>query len=320
MVSERPDIQDWLLRDGFRNEIMDEYLAYTCAVHGRLEDALKRENLDDPFLDSAVSLTSSLMMGGPAEGMPDYEPGPRVVATILGLLTSRAETVRRGRWVAQLQRFLSDAAGPSGARWGAELKACLLEQCAAYLARPELHAAVQTDAAGAGRDMFCAALALSEHVGIDLWEPLFERLKTGPLDSYFIQELASRSDAARGARVVAWAEGALDLDSVAVGPDPEHDLRHGEPEGSLSMLVQWMSTREWSSGRLPVSLKLVSAALEARRVSTRNTALQTLKGSPRTQWWPALRLLLKKCRKREPDKDVTKRFDKLIKGDLRGWS
>ena len=47
LSTERPEIQDWLVRDGFRNSIMDEYLAYEAATTGRLLERLTDGEPDD---------------------------------------------------------------------------------------------------------------------------------------------------------------------------------------------------------------------------------------------------------------------------------
>src|SRR5262249_49124669 len=49
--TQNPAIQAWMLREGFRNGIMDEYLACICARAGRLHEALKQKDVDQPLLD-----------------------------------------------------------------------------------------------------------------------------------------------------------------------------------------------------------------------------------------------------------------------------
>jgi hypothetical protein len=43
-----PEIKKWLLREGYKNSVMYEYLAYTCAVSGGLAAALRTANIDVP--------------------------------------------------------------------------------------------------------------------------------------------------------------------------------------------------------------------------------------------------------------------------------
>jgi hypothetical protein len=66
------EIRGWLLREGFRNAVMDEYLAYTCATAGGLDEALQADTVDDALLLGASGIFSALASGGPAEDLGDY--------------------------------------------------------------------------------------------------------------------------------------------------------------------------------------------------------------------------------------------------------
>lgn len=66
-----PAIKSWLLRDGFRNDVMDEYLAHTCATTGELHRALAAP--DQELLRGAAGIFRALAAGGPAADLADYE-------------------------------------------------------------------------------------------------------------------------------------------------------------------------------------------------------------------------------------------------------
>ena len=48
-----PEIKQWLLTEGCENRIMNEYLAYTCAVNGELDVALYEETISKELYDGA---------------------------------------------------------------------------------------------------------------------------------------------------------------------------------------------------------------------------------------------------------------------------
>ena len=73
--TQRPDIRDWILRTGFRNTIMDEYLAWTAATTGGLVAALEAPEPDDEVLVAACDIVSALIAGGPARDIDDYRGG-----------------------------------------------------------------------------------------------------------------------------------------------------------------------------------------------------------------------------------------------------
>ena len=92
--TENPAIKDWLLREGFRNSIMYEYLAATCARAGGLLAALSEDHVDRELLTAAGEIIQALIVGGPAEGIDDYEDARPVIESYLGHMASSAETSR----------------------------------------------------------------------------------------------------------------------------------------------------------------------------------------------------------------------------------
>src|SRR6516225_10111196 len=88
-----PAIKGWLLREGFRNSVMYEYLAGICARGGGLLAALSEPHVDRELLTSAGEMIRALISGGPAEGIDDYEDARPVIESYLGHMASSAETV-----------------------------------------------------------------------------------------------------------------------------------------------------------------------------------------------------------------------------------
>ena len=74
--TQNTEIHAWMLREGFRNGVMDEYLACICARAGRLHEALKQQSVDDALLDGAADIIHALITDGPAEGIDDYQHMP----------------------------------------------------------------------------------------------------------------------------------------------------------------------------------------------------------------------------------------------------
>src|SRR5690349_12117187 len=74
-----PEIKAWLLRDGFRNRILDEYLAHTAATTGDLAGALAQDTVDEALLDGAGDMLLALCRGGPARDITDYPEAPQAI-------------------------------------------------------------------------------------------------------------------------------------------------------------------------------------------------------------------------------------------------
>jgi hypothetical protein len=75
--SPRSEIEDWLLRGGYRNTVMDEYVAYLVAERCGLKEALHDPVVDEELLDAAGGLIVALLHGGPAQDIEGYDDGVR---------------------------------------------------------------------------------------------------------------------------------------------------------------------------------------------------------------------------------------------------
>ena len=67
------ETRDWLLLEGFKNGVMDQYLALSCASTGHLDEFLKRQTLSDKELTSIASLIIALLDEGPVSGISGLE-------------------------------------------------------------------------------------------------------------------------------------------------------------------------------------------------------------------------------------------------------
>jgi hypothetical protein len=79
----------WLLREGFHNSVMSEYLAFTCAMAGNLHVALAAPQVDASLLRGAAELFIALANGGPAADLADYPFRHAAVAAWIEHVTGR---------------------------------------------------------------------------------------------------------------------------------------------------------------------------------------------------------------------------------------
>src|SRR5262249_43943208 len=81
--TEQAEIKAWLLRGGFRNTNINEYLSYIEATKGELLPALSVSQIDDELLLASADILSALIAGGPAEQIEDYLDGPAACVAFL---------------------------------------------------------------------------------------------------------------------------------------------------------------------------------------------------------------------------------------------
>ncbi len=275
--TQRPEIQQWLLRGGFRNEVMTEYTAHVAATSGRLREALEGP-VDDELLDCAVELLRALVAGGPAKDLSDYDDGPPVVLRVLAEV-ARHPTVARALLAADLVD-LADPLRPDPLpeHWPEDVRAEVRERAAAVLTAPALRAGVVDGLEAEDAATFFEARAIAPHVGVDVVPALLRRMAAGA-DSRTWFDARLAVDAGRIAEVLTVADATFDratygggaADLSPFGPDYERWMSF---EFLLAALAGCPG-RGWSH---------VATGLECPAVRPRAAAARTLAAWGRAAW------------------------------------
>lgn len=138
--AQEPDVKYWLLRQGFKNSVMYEYLAYTCAVAGDLKAALSKSTVDRELLTSTGELLHALVGGGPAETLDDYEDAGEVAEAYLRCLLDADAQLGDYVCVNSLQDYLQEEEPDWSARemcgWTTDRRNRVAAACAHYQALP----------------------------------------------------------------------------------------------------------------------------------------------------------------------------------------
>jgi hypothetical protein len=102
-----PEIKAWLLREGFRNGVMNEYLAHLAATTGDLYPALLEPDVDEALLDGAGGILAALALGGPAQDMTDYDDAVPAMHRYAELAGEAGPTLSRLDHLLTVARFVS---------------------------------------------------------------------------------------------------------------------------------------------------------------------------------------------------------------------
>jgi hypothetical protein len=316
LVADRPDVKRWLLVDGCRNSVMEEYLAHACATAGELADALTGD-IDDALLDGACTIVTALCEGGPAEDIDDYADGPRAVELLLGHLRTRCTTLDRLEAVLAVRDWLAEnAAGNEPVRevtdeearraelgWTPGVRDRVSAACGEILARAEWPERVRSAFASGDPRRQWIAWRIAPVVGVDLWEDAFALVQAGPLDGGHVFRVVNVPDRDRRRRVIAWAEANLPLSRIATGPERRLFAAREtvDADHALTFVLQAMDDAELYSEAL------VAAALRSPVVGTRNAALSVLEARPRAQWGAQVEAALRQSAADDPDDAVRAR-------------
>lgn len=314
--SHDPEIRKWLVRDGYRNDVMVEYLAYTCAVAGDLLTELNAPKPDDALIKAAGEIIGGLIIGGPAEDMDDYDDGAQVTELYLTRIEDRELSLDEYLTVTMIQDFVTDdeAAWEDRERmgWTQDTRDAITGTADRILGRPDWRDRALRGLEEKDPGRFYVANRVAGKLGIDTWDILFERQRDGVDDQWF--DLMQTDDPARVERAVTLAEGTIPLAEIATGPANELGLG---PEfthhSALDFIVQEL-------GRFPgLGWPLIAASLSSPVTRNRYMALRALDAWGRDAWPSGAEEALSHAVAIEPDADIQPHIANLIAGRDLGY-
>lgn len=304
------EIKKWLVRDGFRNDVMVEYLAYTCAVAGDLLTELNSPTPDDALIKGAGDIIGALITGGPAENMDDYGDGARVTELFLARIEGRNLSLDEYLIVAMIRDFVTDDEMEWEDRermgWTPDTRTVITEAADRILGRTDWRDKAMRGLEEKEPAPFYVANRVAGILGIDTWETLYERQKNGTDEWY---ELMQADDPKRIGRAVALAEKIIPLAEVATGPADELGLGPGfEHHSALDFVVQEL-------GGFPgLGWSLIEASLLSPVTRNRYRALHALNAWGRGAWPTGAEDALSQAEAIEPDADIKARIGNLFAG------
>ncbi|TQS00877.1 limonene hydroxylase [Paenibacillus ottowii] len=280
----RQEIRDWLLREGFRNNVMYEYLAYECAHKGELHTAIAVPHIDQELFDGAGDILSALLAaGGPAESIDDYEHAAMVIGNYLRHAKTMCTTVKHFTIIMDIADFLGEEDDSWEARyeyeWTPELRKRYASICQQMMDDPQWVKRVEQELLHADSPHLHCAIRAARMLALDVWPVLFDQLSKKPVKSNLYFELIKTEDEQRARKLVDFAEKHLPLGEIASGPadvpgfGPEYEAHQ-----CLGVLLQLLSSYEG------VGQELVAAGLWSPVISNRHAALHVLKAWPSEMW------------------------------------
>ncbi|MFG2819193.1 hypothetical protein ACGFX4_07145 [Kitasatospora sp. NPDC048365] len=214
-----PAVKAWLLREGFRNTVMDEYLAHIAATTGDLHRALSGPEIDAALMDGAGGILAALAAshGGPAPGLADYPDAVPVLRRYADLVHVRTPSLGLLRDLITVTVFFRHP--PQDLPWTPADVRHLTARFEALLREPRWPALVLDHLADPHRPDFHLALGPAQVLGLHPTAQVMARVETAPslLDPTWMYALRI-GEAGQAGHVLALAEQRL-----ASTPHPERD-------------------------------------------------------------------------------------------------
>ncbi|WP_426211405.1 hypothetical protein [Massilia sp. TWP1-3-3] len=252
-----PEIQQWLLRDGYKNTRMSASLAYLCATGGNLLEALKAPAPDERLLLGAGEILQILCEGreGPDKTMADYADGAAATLAYLHCVQrQRPQQLQVAATVRAIAAMDSDG-------WDDAQLRHVRHLAGQVLAMDDWPALVRDKLRSGTDDQFELAAQLAPDFRVDPWDFHFAKQQRRERSQWF--GLTSTTDPARVERYVALALEQLDL-AAEQGP---HDA---ETRSAINWLA--IGLRKFSGKGWPI----LRAALSGDDRANKSNAVDTL--------------------------------------------
>ncbi|HND04929.1 MAG TPA: hypothetical protein PL012_04585 [Candidatus Obscuribacter sp.] len=304
------EIKAWLLKEGYKNNIMYEYTAYQCATTGDLLAALKQEEPDDELLIAAGNLLSS--MNEPGTPLEEYIDAPQATLLLMRHLANREISISQFLAVNAIKELVlalpeTEIKSSRGKPTWAEVSEEVLNICEAMRNRSGWEEKIRAQLKSDNDQDFFDATRLADLFGIDTWEMYFERVKQGKEDWYFLMRTRDES---RIEQAVALAEELLPLTEIASGADEKMGMGEGfKAHRCLDFVLQEL--REWPGH----GYKLICTGLKSPVTRNRNLALKALQVWGKDHWQNDTEALLNELQKDEPNEQTRNYFAEILARD-----
>ena len=309
--TQRPEIKDWLLREGFRNSILYEYTAVACATGGDLREALTSHIPDDEILESSALLLEAMIAGdgGPAEGLMDYVDGPEVCRLFLEQLSKRDMTLQQLLTVHEIVEFVKNRdrnwESLQGGEWEEKNRDWLCRLADPLISRAEWTGRIERALESEDELLFHTAVRLARLRKIDVWDFHYQRVKKGKNDWFYLMQT---EDGSRVDKVISLAEERLPLDKIASGPSNSVGLGpEFQDHGALDSVLQELR-------KFPEKgVRLIQTGLRSPSIRNRNMALKALEGWGELRWKYVDPDTLRALLKQEPNESTRALIEGLLK-------
>lgn len=303
-------IKEWFVREGFRNDIDNKYLALICARRGELHEMLHRPEIDPRLYNSAAELLQALIADSrPKEGISAYKHAAVVISDFIRHAKRYANRIVDFIIIRQLKDFLAGLQHNPGAYrkngWDEDIIARCMAGIAVILESRDWKNMVSETLKDVHHGNNREAKQAAQYLDIDLWETAWNNLQTNP-ESYAVWlnvELYQQREHA--AELIDFATRYFPFDEVASG------AKNLEGWGQtiyfcLDLLILYLAN---FSGQ---GEKIILTGLKSPAVQNRHKAIIVLKKWKRENWSPEIERELLHLRDIEPNEDTRADIDKLL--------
>ncbi len=305
-------VKNWLILDGYKNNILYEHLAYTCAVHGSLHKNLEQEKIANNLFKSASEILDALIVDyTPAEDIHSYSFSHQLIPLFLTHAKKQQLDVSdfivlhkvKDHLTAELNNFEEH----NDSIWSEDLLSNCIIEAADILQNCNWEAQTIAGLQSHDKTVYWNAKQAAEKLGIDLWETVWLRLKENPDNSMSWYDVTRNAKPEHVEKIIHFALTNLPFEQLATGAEDcagfgSEYIKHTILEYVVSFLKNYPQQGE----------KIILTALRSPVVRTRNVTIYTLEQWGRELWSTEIEAELKHLQAIEPNKTTQENLEKLL--------
>lgn len=302
-------IKDWLVREGYKNSIMYEYLAYTCAVNGGLHDKLEAHTIDKQLFGAAGDLLEAMITGGPAEDIDVYEQASAAMEHYVRHARKLADNVHDFYILHEIGNYISletrDWKTLRKNGWTQDLRSNILIDIMYVIQQPGWHKRTMEGLQSTDTVTYWQAREAAKILHINIEDILWQRLRLEPTNSNYWYDVLNHAGGIHIDDAIRYA-----LDVLPVDNPPENEGVRIHLSQSLEFLVSALANHP-GKGQV-----LLLAALQSPQLRNRIMAVKTLSIWEAEYWTPPLREALLRLGATEKSEDLRNDIRKVLSGEI----
>lgn len=306
------EIKDWLVLEGYKNNIMYEYLALTCAKNGMLNEKLNAEYIDDNLYSSAGDIIIALMDEGPAVGMSEYDESSETIDSFIQHSKTRNLNINNYITLHRIKDYLEESPEENETlkNWNQnDLSNCLID-INELLNSKDWTIEVKNALKSSDNIEYWNGKQAAEKLGIDLWDTVWNKLKQNPLDSSAWYDVTANSKENNVEEIIDFAINNLPLEFLGSGPKDSSGIgddyqKHSSLDSVITFLENYPKKGE----------KLILVGLDSPVTRNRNMAIRVLDKWKAENWSNEITKKINRLKKIEPNEDTKNNIERLLKGE-----
>ena len=305
------EIRDWLVLEGYKNSIMYEFLALTCAENGMLNEKLSAQSIDDNLYCSAGDIIVALMDEGPAVGMSGYDDSSETIENFIKHSKTRNLNISNYITLHRIKDYLEESPKENETlkNWNQNDLSNFLIDINELLNSKDWTTEVQIALKSSDNVEYWNGKQAAQKLGIDLWDTVWTKLQQNPLDSSAWYDVTANAKENNVEQIIDFAIKNLPLEFLGSGPKDSTGIgddfqKHSSLDSAITFLENYPKKGE----------KLILVGLDSPVTRNRNMAIRVLDKWKKENWSNEITEKVKGLKMIEPNEDTKKNVERLING------